>query len=61
MSKSIRNWLNGASTAMAIWPDIGARMRKRFLERSDAEALYGDWKKVGQDIQTATERYEQEK
>jgi len=57
MSKKIRNWLNGVSTVMTIWPDTGSRMRTRFLERSDAEALYGDWEKVGQGIKGATERY----
>jgi len=29
-------------------------------ERSDSDALAGDWRKVGLDLQTAIKRYEQE-
>lgn len=55
-----KHWLKGASTVLVLFPDTGTRMRKRFLERSDAEALAGDWQRVGDDLQSAIRKYEDE-
>lgn len=55
-----KHWLKGASTVLVLFPDTGTRMRKRFLERSDAEALAGDWQRVGDDLRNAIRKYEDE-
>ena len=49
-------WLKGASTVLVLFPDT----RKRFLERTDAEALAGDWQRVGDDLWNAIRKYEDE-
>lgn len=53
-------WLKGAASVLVLFPDTTGRMRKRFLERSDAEALAGDWQQVGDDLRTAIRKYEAE-
>lgn len=55
-----RHWLKGASTVLVLFPDTATRMRKRFLERTDAEALAGDWQRVGDDLWNAIGRYDEE-
>ena len=60
MSEKVKNWLRGAGSLVQIWPDTESEMRKRFLQRSDAEALYGDWQRVGGDIIEAAEKYADE-
>lgn len=53
-------WLKGAASILVLFPDTTDRMRKRFLERSDAEALAEDWQRVGDDLRTAIRKYEAE-
>ena len=60
MNKKVKNWLRGAGTLVQIWPDTASEMRERFLQRSDAEALYGDWQRVGDDIRKAIGQYADE-
>ena len=60
MSKKLKNLLKGAASIFEIYPNTSARLRKRFLERTDAEALYSDWQKIGNDIRRTTEKYERE-
>ena len=55
-----KHWLKGASTVLVLFPDTTTRMRKQFLERSDAEALAGDWQRVGDDLRSAIGQYEDE-
>ena len=55
-----KHWLKGASTVLVLFPDTATRMRKRFLERTDAEALAGDWRRVGDDLRSAIRKYEDE-
>lgn len=55
-----KHWLKGASTVLVLFPDTGTRMRRRFLERTDAEALAGDWQRVGDDLRSAIRKYEDE-
>ena len=55
-----KHWLRGASTVLVLFPDTGTRMRKRFLERTDAEALAGDWQRVGDDLRNAIRKYDEE-
>lgn len=53
-------WLKGAASVLVLFPDTTDRMKKRLLERSDAEALAGDWQQVGDDLRTAIRKYEAE-
>ena len=55
-----KHWLKGASTVLVLFPDTATRMRKRFPERSDAEALAGDWQRVGDDLRSAIRKYDEE-
>lgn len=55
-----KHWLKGASTVLVLFPDTATRLRKRFLERTDAEALAGDWQRVGDDLRNAIRKYEDE-
>ena len=55
-----KHWLKGASTVLVLFPDTTTRMRKRFLERSDAEALAEDWQRVGDDLRRTIGQYEDE-
>ena len=55
-----KHWMRGASTVLVLFPDTATRMRKRFLERTDAEALAGDWQRVGDDLRSAIRKYEDE-
>ena len=55
-----KHWLRGASTVLVLFPDTATRMRKRFPERTDAEALAGDWQRVGDDLRSAIRKYEGE-
>lgn len=55
-----KHWLKGASTVLVLFPDTGTRMRKRFPERTDAEALAGDWQRVGDDLRNAIRKYDEE-
>lgn len=55
-----KHWMRGASTVLVLFPDTAARMRKRFPERSDAEALAGDWQRVGDDLRNAIRKYDEE-
>ena len=55
-----KHWLKGASTVLVLFPDTATRMRKRFLERTDAEALASDWQRVGDDLRSAIRKYEDE-
>ena len=45
---------------LVLFPDTATRMRKRFPERTDAEALAGDWQRVGDDLRNAIRKYEDE-
>lgn len=60
LRERFKHWLKGASTVLVLFPDTTTRMRKRFLERSDAEALAGDWQRVGDDLRSAIGQYEDE-
>ena len=60
MKEKMKHFLRGVVSAFTLYPDTSARMRERFLQRSDAEALYGDWQRVGNDINTAIRKYESE-
>ena len=51
-------WLKGASTVLVLFPDTTTRLRNRLLARSDAEALAGDWQRVGDDLWNAIRKYE---
>ena len=53
-------WLRGAATVLVLFPDTTADLRKRFLERTDAEALAGDWRAVGDDLRKAMGQWEAE-
>ena len=53
-------WLKGASTVLVLFPDTTTRLRNRLLARSDAEALAGDWQRVGDDLWNAIRKYEDE-
>ena len=51
MSKTIRNFLRGVGSVLELLPpphesNVGAE----FLSRTDAEALGGDWERVGEDL-----------
>ncbi|MCY4210982.1 MAG: hypothetical protein OXD47_02330, partial [Gammaproteobacteria bacterium] len=59
MGKKIRNWLRGAATTVELWPDTSSRLKQEFLNRSDKEALFQDWQRVGNDIRTAMGKHEQ--
>lgn len=43
-----------------IWPDTSTRVREMLPRRTDAEALYGDWQRVGDGIRKATKQYADE-
>lgn len=60
LREKFNHWLRGASTVLVLFPDTATRMRKRFLERSDAEALAGDWQRVGDDLRSAIRKYDEE-
>lgn len=60
LKERAKHWLKGASTVLVLFPNTATRMRKRFLERSDAEALAGDWQRVGDDLRSAIGKYEDE-
>lgn len=60
MGKKIKNWLRGAATTVDLWPDTASRMKQEFLHRSDKEALYQDWQRIGNDIKIAIGKHEQE-
>ena len=60
MKERFKHWLKGASTVLVLFPDTATRMRKRFLERSVAEALAGDWQRVGDDLRSAIRKYDEE-
>lgn len=55
-----KHWLKGASTVLVLFPDTATRMRKRFLERTDAEALASDWQRVGDDLRSAIRKHKDE-
>lgn len=57
----MRNFWSHVARIMELYPDTTSYARKRFLERSDMEALCGDWEKVGGDMYCALQAYEQEK
>ena len=58
MEKKIKNWLRGAASTVQLRPDTSTRMTEVFLHRSDSEALYHDWQRIGNDIKTAIRKYE---
>ena len=60
LRERFNHWLKGASTVLVLFPDTTTEMRKRFLERTDAEALAGDWQRVGDDLRSAIGQYEDE-
>lgn len=60
LREKAKHWLKGASTVLVLFPDTGTRLRKRFLERTDAEALAGDWQRVGDDLRSAIRKYDEE-
>ncbi len=60
LREKFNHWLRGASTVLVLFPDTATRMRKRFPERTDAEALAGDWQRVGDDLRSAIRKYEDE-
>ena len=60
LREKFKYWLKGASTVLVLFPDTATRMRKRFPERTDAEALAGDWQRVGDDLRNAIRKYEDE-
>lgn len=57
----MRNFWSHVGSIMVLYPDTASYVRKRFLERSDMEALRGDWEKVGGDMYRAIQVYEQKK
>lgn len=59
MTEKAKNFLRGVATTVRMWPNTKSA-GLRFLERSDAEALYRDWEKVGGDIRSAMEQHEHE-
>ena len=60
LREKFKYWLKGASTVLVLFPDTTTEMRKRFLDRTDAEALAGDWQRVGDDLRSATRKYDEE-
>ena len=60
MNKKVKNWLRGAASVAQIWPDTSTRVREMLPRRTDAEALYGDWQRVGGDIRKAIGQYADE-
>ena len=58
MGKKIKNWLRGAASTVQLQPDTSSRMTEVFLQRSDSEALYHDWQRIGNDIKIAIGKYE---
>lgn len=52
----------GFFSAFCIFPPRRARTKfgRRFLQRSDAEALRSDWEAVGADMRRAMEAYDAE-
>ena len=60
LREKFKYWLKGASTVLVLFPDTTTEMRKRFLDRTDAEALAGDWQRVGDDLWSAIRKYEDE-
>lgn len=60
MAEAIKHFLYGASSVFQIWPNTGDRLRERFLDRTDEEALYHDWEKVGNDMKSAMGTYDHE-
>ena len=58
MGKKIKNWLRGAVSTVRLYPDTSSKMAEEFLQRSDSEALYRDWQRIGNDINTAIGIYE---
>lgn len=60
LREKFKYWLKGASTVLVLFPDTTTEMRKRFLDRTDAEALAGDWQRVGDDLRSAIRKYEEE-
>jgi len=60
LREKFKYWLKGASTVLVLFPDTTTRVRKRFLERSVAEALAGDWQRVENDLRSAIRKYEDE-
>ena len=61
MGEKLKNWLRGATSVLQLHPDTSSKMREKFLQRSAADALYHDWERIGNDIRTATGRYEYER
>lgn len=60
MTEKIKHWITGIGSAMNIFPDSHGRYdRIVHRTRTDAEALRGDWEKVGNDIRKAIITYEQ--
>ena len=57
MTEAIKHILRGASSVLQIWPNNLDACRKKYLERTDADAVYHDWIMVGKDIKHATEKY----
>ena len=60
LREKFKYWLKGASTVLVLFPDTATEMRKRFLDRTDAEALAGDWQRVGDDLRSAIRKYDEE-
>jgi hypothetical protein len=63
----MKNWLHnmicGAGTLLEIMPPVAAKrssVARQILARSDAEAIYGDWEKIGTDFWTAIGRVKSE-
>lgn len=57
MGKNIKHWLRGAASTIQLRPDTASRMKEEFLQRTDSEALYHDWQRIGNDIKTAIGKY----
>lgn len=60
LKEKFKHWLEGASTVLVLFPDTTTRMRKQFLDRTDAEALADDWQHVGNDLWSAIKKYEKD-
>ena len=51
-----KRFMRGASAVLEIWPNNRHHYRRAYPHSSEAEALRGDWEKVGRDIEGAIQK-----
>lgn len=56
IATKIRHLIRGAATVLEIFPSHGGHYRRAYPHISDVDALRGDWKRVGKDIQKAAKK-----